>query len=427
MKIKEAEDLTGLTAKSIRLYESKGLISVARDKGNDYRNYTEENIETLKKIKLYRFIGFSIDEIGYMLEDKDKENTKLREMLEVIKDSKECIEEKDRICRKLLEDKVIYDREDLNEIIKHIDLVESEEYRLVRRIIRDSKVSSAAEVISSVVICLAPILWLFVDIARERYNNIILEVVLSLVATMCLTITISNYIKTGKRQKIEQKEANKGVGWLVVSGILCVPATMLIAFLVTLISDEVYCFDSNDFILAVPSNSFSMKILLIYSLFIGAYLVFKVIGRLTGNDWVDFGLKKETKLKVLGIFVIITAASIYFSTANMVVVTKNNIEIHSTFNPLGKSYNYKDIEEIQAGYKSNGNAYYEIVIDNKKYDLTDLYISNDKYEDTYDELSAFDNIVMKYKVKKHTSHKNQELSDLDDKYKAKFSGILDNK
>ena len=61
-----------------------------------------------------------------------------------------------------------------------------------------------------------------------------------------------------------------------------------------------------------------------------------------------------------------------------------------------------------------------------KYDLTDLYISNDKYEDTYDELCAFDNIAGEYRVKKQTSHKNEELSDLDKKDKTKFSGILDN-
>ena len=63
MTIKDAEKLTGLTAKSIRLYESKGLITVDRNEENDYRNYTEENINQLKRIKVYRYFDFSIDEI----------------------------------------------------------------------------------------------------------------------------------------------------------------------------------------------------------------------------------------------------------------------------------------------------------------------------------------------------------------------------
>ena len=36
MNINEVENLTGLTAKSIRLYEEIGLINVAGDKDNNY-------------------------------------------------------------------------------------------------------------------------------------------------------------------------------------------------------------------------------------------------------------------------------------------------------------------------------------------------------------------------------------------------------
>ena len=77
MKIKEVENLTGLTAKSIRLYETKGLLDVARNESNGYREYTEENVETLKNIKLYRYIGFSIDEIKDMLADREVAFAKL--------------------------------------------------------------------------------------------------------------------------------------------------------------------------------------------------------------------------------------------------------------------------------------------------------------------------------------------------------------
>ena len=40
MRIKEVEQRTGLTAKAIRLYESKGLLKPARETENDYRDYT---------------------------------------------------------------------------------------------------------------------------------------------------------------------------------------------------------------------------------------------------------------------------------------------------------------------------------------------------------------------------------------------------
>lgn len=62
IKIGEAEKITGLTSKSIRLYESKKLLNVTRS-GNSYREYTDENIELLKKIKLLRELGIAIADI----------------------------------------------------------------------------------------------------------------------------------------------------------------------------------------------------------------------------------------------------------------------------------------------------------------------------------------------------------------------------
>ena len=62
VKISEVEKTTGLTAKAIRLYEVKGLISVGR-KENSYRDYSESEVNTLKKIKILRDLGIGISEI----------------------------------------------------------------------------------------------------------------------------------------------------------------------------------------------------------------------------------------------------------------------------------------------------------------------------------------------------------------------------
>ncbi|MBQ9121163.1 MAG: MerR family transcriptional regulator [Clostridia bacterium] len=66
MKINDVERITGLTQKAIRLYESKGLIRISRD-GNGYRNYSEEDVETLKNIKLFRSVGISVSDIKLYL------------------------------------------------------------------------------------------------------------------------------------------------------------------------------------------------------------------------------------------------------------------------------------------------------------------------------------------------------------------------
>lgn len=62
MKINDVERITGLTQKAIRLYESKGLISVSRGE-NGYRIYSSDNVEALKHIKLLRSVGISVSDI----------------------------------------------------------------------------------------------------------------------------------------------------------------------------------------------------------------------------------------------------------------------------------------------------------------------------------------------------------------------------
>ncbi|MCR1139598.1 MerR family transcriptional regulator [Clostridium botulinum] len=62
MKIKDAERLTGLSQKTIRYYESEGLISVKRN-SNSYREYDENNINKLRRIKVLRKLDVSISTI----------------------------------------------------------------------------------------------------------------------------------------------------------------------------------------------------------------------------------------------------------------------------------------------------------------------------------------------------------------------------
>ncbi len=63
MQIKDVEALVGITKKNIRFYEKEGLLSPARNAANDYRNYSDEDVAWLKKIKLLRKLSVPIEEI----------------------------------------------------------------------------------------------------------------------------------------------------------------------------------------------------------------------------------------------------------------------------------------------------------------------------------------------------------------------------
>jgi len=67
MQIGEASELTGVSAKMIRHYESIGLIPTADRRSSNYRDYGAEDVHRLGFIRRARDLGFSIEEIRDLL------------------------------------------------------------------------------------------------------------------------------------------------------------------------------------------------------------------------------------------------------------------------------------------------------------------------------------------------------------------------
>ena len=68
MLISEVTEQIGLSKKAIRFYEEKGLIKVAR-KENGYREYSEDDVLALNKIKFLRMCGISVSDIKLLFEN----------------------------------------------------------------------------------------------------------------------------------------------------------------------------------------------------------------------------------------------------------------------------------------------------------------------------------------------------------------------
>lgn len=58
---------TGLTARALRFYESKGLITAQRHWDNDYRYYTAADLEQVARIQFLKQLGFSLEQISELL------------------------------------------------------------------------------------------------------------------------------------------------------------------------------------------------------------------------------------------------------------------------------------------------------------------------------------------------------------------------
>lgn len=67
MNIGEAAAQAGLPPKTIRYYESVGLIPAASRRANGYRRYGETELHTLRFIHRARALGFSVAEVEELL------------------------------------------------------------------------------------------------------------------------------------------------------------------------------------------------------------------------------------------------------------------------------------------------------------------------------------------------------------------------
>ena len=68
MNIKQAEQLSGVSRRNIRYYEQEGLITPTRNRENDYREYSQEDIEVLKRIRILRMVDMPLEQIRDVLQ-----------------------------------------------------------------------------------------------------------------------------------------------------------------------------------------------------------------------------------------------------------------------------------------------------------------------------------------------------------------------
>ena len=84
MFIHELAQVSGVSAKTIRYYESIGLVPNPQRAGNNYRQYTPAAAERLRFIVSARSLGFSLTDIAEFLSARDEGTLPCKQVLDSI-------------------------------------------------------------------------------------------------------------------------------------------------------------------------------------------------------------------------------------------------------------------------------------------------------------------------------------------------------
>lgn len=119
MLINEVAKATNMTKRAIKYYEEKKLISPTKDK-NGYRNYSQQDIDTLNTISLYRKLGISIEDIRILLSSQDTKP--LNQIYQKKLEEKTILDKEIRALRLYIED---HDTSKANELLDYATVNEA--------------------------------------------------------------------------------------------------------------------------------------------------------------------------------------------------------------------------------------------------------------------------------------------------------------
>ncbi len=131
MRIQQVENAVGVTKKNIRFYEEQGLLRPRRNVENGYRDYEEEDVRALYKIKLLRTLAVPIEEIRTLQSGKLTLADCLRRHEIALEREQRNLERMKEICAELREQAPQYGSLDAKACLDRIRALEQEGARFM--------------------------------------------------------------------------------------------------------------------------------------------------------------------------------------------------------------------------------------------------------------------------------------------------------
>ena len=125
MKIKQVEELVGITKKNIRFYEDQGLLEVKRAE-NGYREYSLNDVKRLQEIRLLRKLAIPIEDMRHMYTGQKSLRSCLEYQVEEMERQKKNLVQVQAFCEELLNADLSLETLDATQCLEQMERLEKE-------------------------------------------------------------------------------------------------------------------------------------------------------------------------------------------------------------------------------------------------------------------------------------------------------------
>lgn len=404
MRIKEVEQRTGLTAKAIRLYESKGLLKPARETENDYRDYTEEDVARLKTIAILRKLDVPVAVIKEWTDGK----TELRDILRKAADQNREASRENELRHKLasgLAELLEEDPQtDLGEAVR--ELRELDEILDELKELLDSEGKHIASPMWFSLISLGPILWTVIYIQDGMAGKALVCFAVSIFLVAWNTLNWRTYLRTPKAER-----RSDGCLTMVLLGVVSFAAVFAVFIGIDNIQTELFYRNQTD--------------VMNYRVFPWLFIV-EIVGGLfwlLSKPWQKkWNWKRAAAIAEL--LIAVNAVYLQWCVMAVSVANEDGITRYSMFCPEGERTPYTQVERIETGFRgkklglpvgSTGDFYYEITYSDGRTEDWGEAICHEE-EVTWSFLVWFDEWCRSGGAEKHGSDEFSEYCEMDQIY-----------
>lgn len=128
MNIKEIEERSGLVRANIRYYEKEGLLCPVR-RDNGYRDYSEEDLMLLKRIRLLRELGISLEEIRGLIRNPEELEEIMNQRIQSIEGEVLELNDAAAVCSEIRYDGAAFDGMDADRYLNRLEALAKERDR----------------------------------------------------------------------------------------------------------------------------------------------------------------------------------------------------------------------------------------------------------------------------------------------------------